>query len=115
MQPADEEPHELPNVAVLGSGSMYHSFDRMQGNKKTGEFDAALTQLLTDPSMSPAQRKEQLLKWFELPGARLYQPAKASEHFSPLLSVVAAAGYQPATAVVRYTCFGAPCTDFVWK
>ena len=109
-----------PDVAVIGSGSLFHNFEYMMGPKRgrpiDPSFDAALSKLLTDPAISPAQRKEALLRWRVLPGSALYQPDHRgdADHFMPLLTLVAAAGYMPPAKALAYPMHAAKTTDYIW-
>lgn len=120
--PRQDEDFALPNVAVIGSGSIFHNFEYIMGSKRgkavDPAFDDAFAKLLTDPAISPAQRKEALLNWKKLPGAAVYQPIHSPggcDHMMPLLTLAAVAGYTAAPETVSYTTFGAKSTDFIWR
>lgn len=125
LMTSHEKEFELPSVAVIASGSMFHNIPAMRASGSGGggaaastiddSFNRELTKLMTDPSIGPAQRKEALLQWDRLPGARVYQPQGASDHFMPLLTLAAVAGYLPATEVVPYSVFNVKSTDFIWR
>ena len=113
---ADAASAPPPSVAVIASGSAFHNFAHPRGKPVDDAFDRALRRLLTDKNVTPAQRREGLLRWRELPGAATYQhPAHSADHMMPLLSLAAVAGYAPASEVVQYATFGAQSTDFIWR
>lgn len=129
----------IPKVAIIASGSINHNFRRqvlfgggVENNNNNGKnknqsttiktnFNENLKRILSDESISPQDRKEIMLRWrSSIPGSSVYQPVKpgkngSSDHFMPLLSVIAASGYQPISSSVTYDYFGAPCSDFIWK
>jgi hypothetical protein len=79
-------------------------------------FNDALKEVLSNKSITREQRKQKFLNWRQtLPNNTVYQPNGDADHFSPLLSLVAAANYEPADFFEDYTNFGCQVTDFVWK
>jgi 4,5-DOPA dioxygenase extradiol len=107
------------NVAVIGSGSVPHNFNLLLGDpnvKVDGTFNRALKALLTDPKLTKEERREHVLNWRSLPKNELYQPVGAADHFSPLLSVIAAADYRVPDSTEDYGWMTYPeITDYIWN
>lgn len=79
-------------VLIVGSGMSYHNLREMfvddaQFNAPAVEFDAWLTQAVTDPD--PRTRDRKLSTWFDAPGARRSHPRP--EHLIPLMVAAGAA------------------------
>ena len=127
-----QQNRHLPKVAIIASGSINHNFRRQvlfgvggetnkKNKKQNNNFNENLKHILSDESISPESRKEMMMKWrSSIPGNSLYQPVHegkngSADHFMPMLSVIAASGYQPISGSLTYDYFGMPCSDFIWK
>jgi len=79
-------------VLIVGSGMSYHNLRDFFSGKDVGSvsdtFDDWLTKTVT--SLSIEERKQNLERWLQAPGARLAHPRE--EHLIPLMVVAGAAG-----------------------
>ena len=76
------------NVLVVGSGFSFHNLkaffsdDSHTGAKANEGFEAWLGNVCTDTGLTERERREQLTRWSEAPGARFCHPRE--EHLLPL-------------------------------
>lgn len=72
-------------ILVLGSGFSFHNmktFGETGKDPKNIEFDQWLVKTMTDPLLSPSDRKDRLFNWQDAPHARYCHPTE--EHLLPL-------------------------------
>lgn len=84
-------------VLIVGSGLSYHNLFEMwspRAKDASARFDAWLQEAL---AASPAERREQLLRWDQAPAARQAHPQE--DHLIPLMVAVGAAEEEPAEVV----------------
>ena len=76
-------------VLIVGSGMSFHNL-RVRGAaaEPSAEWDAALTDAVTDPD--PARRAERVAAWAQLPHAKFAHPRE--EHLLPLMVALGAGG-----------------------
>lgn len=78
-------------VLILGSGSATHGRTKPA---QTRAFAAWLSETLTSPALTPAEREARLVDWESAPHARVAHPRE--EHLMPLHVAAAAAGFSRA-------------------
>lgn len=83
-------------VAIIGSGQATHNLRQLRqlgtssGTSKGNlQFLEWLDNVVTNESLSPAQREDELCKWSEAPGGREAHPRE--EHLIPLMVIAGAA------------------------
>jgi 4,5-DOPA dioxygenase extradiol len=86
-------------VLIVGSGMSFHNMAARDGRIQqiADEFDAALTDAITDPD--PAGRDRRLAAWEELPHARAAHPRE--EHLIPLMVAAGAGDGDPGRRIFR--------------
>ena len=82
-------------VLIIGSGLSYHNLRKFNANAvgPSQAFDHWLQQALIDST--PKEREQLLIDWEQAPSARIAHPRE--DHLLPLMVVVGASYYEPAT------------------
>jgi len=93
------------NIVIVGSGSSFHNLALfMRGGTELSEaFDSGLTDAATAPN--PAARDGKLIRWAEIPAARVAHPRE--EHLIPLMIAAGAAGDDPGRRIYADHVMGA--------
>ncbi|XP_049883466.1 uncharacterized protein LOC126378958 [Pectinophora gossypiella] len=104
-------------IAVIGSGMSYHNMREFMMARKgkivNEEFDNFLTRVC---GLEDSERKAELLKWREQPGATEAHPMRAAEHFMPLVVIAGAGGPKPGERVFHWDMSGTfRLSGFIWK
>jgi len=110
-------------ILVLASGASFHNFGyffardpkvKAQGERHSKLFDDWLKKTVTDSSLSPQQRAEQLVAWDAHPSAREAHPQGAAEHLMPLFAAAGAGGGAPGLEVGEPESLGFVFSQFEW-
>lgn len=103
------------NILILGSGFSFHNmreFGRQEPDPKNIAFDNWLKETMTDPGLSPSERKHRLIHWEEAPHARYCHPRE--DHLIPL-HVCYGLAQAPADLVFNDIVLGKKSCAFLWK
>jgi aromatic ring-opening dioxygenase catalytic subunit (LigB family) len=103
---------------IIGSGMSFHNLRvliRGSGRDPAAvdAFTDWLHQTLTDPVLSPEERRNRLATWESAPGARYCHPRE--EHLLPFHVCAAAAGFAPAEIPFDEAVMGARCIAARWE
>ncbi|EPY29526.1 extradiol ring-cleavage dioxygenase class III protein subunit B [Strigomonas culicis] len=90
-------------VLFIGSGSSMHHFDYLYSQRDAGRtFNDALTRVLTaEAPLTPAARREEMVRVKSFPGFDEAHPSYGQEHLMPLLTLLGTAGGRPAREVAN--------------
>lgn len=106
-------------IAILGSGMSYHNmrefrFGRNQDHVVNTEFDEYITKVCT--AKDEKSRREGLYSWRDQPGATEAHPARAAEHFMPLIVVAGAGGTAQGERIFNWDMANTfRLSAFIWK